>query len=367
MLYIQRYRPSNTYIIFFSALLIICIYIKFYDKELLKLRSPSANKIIFFSSNDYFHVRLDLTSNTALCQSNDHLIIYILSTVTNFQRRKFIRSTWGSPLNGTCFVFIVGKTKDYNSIELLVNNETEQYKDIIQIDHTETYANVIYKEVGILQWSSHFYPSIPYLFKTDDDLIIDSILISHIAQILVTKVVNSDSYISKYRPELNENLLVADRSKFFRGGWSMDFQETLRFSKFAVSEEVWPHPTLPLYCSGFGWLMSKNVRNRLVNASYIYPLDQIVSVGDVFLSGFLAKAANVKCTGISIDYEQTDSGNCSCLMVQQPMLTVCSSTYHLGSDDDDERKKSKEYKKAWKVIKQRHNLINPTITDIDVC
>jgi hypothetical protein len=112
--------------------------------------------------------------------------------------------------------------------------------------------------------------------------------------------------------------------------------------------------------------MSNNVRNRLVNASYTYPLKQIVSIGDVFLSGFLAKAANVKCTGISIDYEQTASANCSCLMVQRPMLTVCSSSYHAGGGND-ETKKSKEYEKAWKVIQQRHNLINQTITDMDIC
>jgi hypothetical protein len=146
----------------------------------------------------------------------------------------------------------------------------------------------------------------------------------------------------------------------------MDFQPTLRSSKFAVSESVWLHQVLPPYCSGFGWLMSNNIRNKLLEASLTYPFNKTVWIGDVFLSGFIAKAANVKCTGISIDYEQTSSANRSCLMVQRPMLTVCSSTFH-GGGRGDQIIKYKEYEKAWKVIQQRHNLTNRTITDIDIC
>jgi hypothetical protein len=347
-------------------LLIISICLKLYDKELLKIRLPIENNLMNLSSNGYLRVNLDLTSTTAMCQSNDKLIIYILSTVTNYQRRKTIRSTWASPLIGTCFVFVVGKIENYNSIQSIINVEKRQYRDIVQIDHNETYANVVYKEVGALQWSSNFYPSIPYLFKTDDDLIIDPILISDMVQILITNSIDNSSYISKYRPILNHILVASDRSTFFRGGWSMNFQPTLRSSKFAVDESVWPHPVLPLYCSGFGWLMSKDIRDKLVATSFIYPLNKVAWIGDVFVSGFLAKAADVKCNSIPIDYEQTFSANCSCLMIQRPMLTVCSSTFH-GGIDGDKIKQYKEYEKAWKVIQQRHSLMNKPITDIYDC
>jgi hypothetical protein len=347
-------------------LLIISIGLTLYDKELLNLRLFARNNSIDESSKDYFRVNLDLTSNTAVCQSNDKLIIYILSTVTNYQRRKTIRSTWASPLTGICFVFILGKIENYDLIRSIINDEKEDYRDIVQIDHNETYANVVYKEVAALQWSAHFYPSIPFLFKTDDDLIIDSILILDIVKVLVTNLIDKSSYISKYRPILNQILIASDRSTFFRGGWSMNFQPTLRSSKFAVKESVWPYPVLPLYCSGFGWLMSKDIRNKLVKASFTYPIDKIVWIGDAFASGFLAKAANVKCASISIDYEQTFSANCSCLMIQRPMLTVCSSTFH-GGINGDKTKKYKEYEKAWKVIQQRHSLLNGSMTDIYDC
>jgi hypothetical protein len=365
---IRRHRPSNVYLIFFLILFITCLYLTFHDNkssETLTIKLSDVTKNIKNSSIIYLHVQLDLTLNTAICQENDYLIIYVLSTVMNIQRRKVIRSTWASKQTGVCFVFILGQvpslTINSDEIQLKINNERKEYQDIIQINHNESYANVVYKEIAALQWSQYFYPNIPYLFKTDDDLIVDTILISSIAHLLLTNVSNNNSVISKYRPTLISNIQSSDRTNFFRGGWDMAFQPTLRGEgKFGVSEAVWPHPTLPPYCSGFGWLMSKNIRDQLVKASYTYPLNKTAWIGDVFISGFLAKQANVRCTGISIDYEQTSSANCSCSMVNNPMLTVCSSTFHAGGGGT-EIQKYIEYEKAWKVIQLRHNLINTTM------
>ena len=319
----------------------------------------------FFAPEEYLKVQLNLTFNEALCHEDDYLLIYILSTVTNFERRKVIRSTWGSKRNKTCFVFFVGKpTGLFTNTEIIekrIVEERKQYQDIFQIDHEESYANVVYKEIAALQWSMHFYPKISYLFKTDDDLIVDSILVSLIGQILVNNVAPNQSVISKHRPPLIAALLESNRENFFRGGWAMDYQPTLRgFGKFAVSMDVWPHPVLPAYCSGFGWLMSRNIRDKLVKASYTYPVRRTAWIGDVFISGFLARAAQVRCSGLHIDFEQTGSANCSCSMVNNPMLTVCSSTFHAGGGGA-EQQKYLEYERAWRVIQLRHNLSHTTV------
>ncbi|CAF4061423.1 unnamed protein product [Adineta steineri] len=349
-------------------LFITAIYTIFFHRQNSKIYSDTfqQNYVYKTSSNDYLNVRLNLISNTAICQIDDILIIYILSTANNFDRRKIIRSTWASPLIGTCFVFILGKSQDStSSSQLLVDYEKRQYKDIVQIDHVESYGNVVYKEVAALYWSLHFYPSIPYLFKTDDDLIVDSLLISSIGQLLTTNKRNSSTYISKFRPTLASAVLSMNRTTLFRGGWPMDPQPTAREGKFAVSQYVWPHLNLPPYCSGLGWIMSKNVRNRLVTASYTYPVNKTAWIGDVFVSGFLAKAAGVKCDGIEIDYDQTYSGNCSCFMAERPLLTICSSTLH-GGGGGDETAKFGEYEKAWKVIQERHNSANNNKTTFDI-
>lgn len=315
------------------------------------------------SSNIYLRTKLNLSKNTAICQESDHLIIYILSTITNFERRKVVRSTWATKQVGTCFVFILGQpSSDVAETQLKADNEKKEYQDIVQTDHVESYGNVVYKEVGALLWAKTFYPNIPYLFKTDDDLILDSILVSSIAYLLAKNTTNNDIVLQKYRPQMITELQAANRTRFFRGGWAMDYQPTVRGGgKFSISEEVWPHKVLPAYCSGFGWFMSNDTRDQLVDTSFIYPLKKTAWIGDVFVSGFLAKAANVKCTGIGIDFDQTASANCSCLMVNNPMLTVCSSTFHAGGGGT-EVQKYLEYQKAWRVIQFRHNTTNGTIS-----
>jgi hypothetical protein len=256
-------------------------------------------------------------------------------------------------------VFLVGQvpvsTSNAGIIQQQIMTELQEHHDIVQIEHVESYANVVFKEVAALIWSQRFYPNISYLFKTDDDLILDTLLITSIAQILTTNATNNSSWIARHRPSLVSTLMSADRTNFFRGGWAMDYQPTVRGGgKFSVPEHVWPHPVLPAYCSGFGWLMSKHVRNQLVLASYQYPISKIAWTGDVFASGFLAKAANVKCTGLAIDFDQTASANCSCLMVNNPMLTVCSSTFHAGGGGT-KAQKYLEYTRAWRITQLRHN------------
>lgn len=306
------------------------------------------------SSNEYLQIKFNLASAGAVCRADDTLLIYVLSTVTNFQRRKAIRSSWGSRLEGTCLIFIVGLLKDDSADRKRFEEERRVHQDILQIDHAESYANVVYKEVAILQWSHHFYRHIPYLFKTDDDLIVDSLLLSSIARFLLTGERKSTPYIARHRPSLLSKLSTANRSHIFCGGWPMRGQPVLRGeSKFAVPRAVWPYATLPPYCSGFGWFMSAAIRDRLVSASFAYPLNQSVWIGDVFVSGFLARAAQVECSGLAIDYEQTVEGKCACLMTKNPMLTVCSTTFHGGFDSDNEESYG-EFSRGWKVITQRH-------------
>ena len=362
MWFIRRSRSSSIYVFIALTVLFIASYVLFYDKTLVSggssalINDTSGKKN---HSEKYLQVHLDLTTSTARCRSDDYLIIYVLSTVSNIERRKVIRSTWASKRNGTCFVFVVGQPSGMFSgagmVQRQILGEQKEYQDIVEIDHLESYANVVYKELAALLWSHRFYRHIPYLFKTDDDLLVDTILLSSIAQLLVTNVSKNTSFLARNRPPLVTTLMSSDRVNFFRGGWAMDYQPTVRDrGKFGVSYEVWPHPVLPAYCSGFGWMMSRFIRDQLVQASYTYPVRKAAWIGDVFVSGFLAKAGNVKCTGMAIDYDQTASANCSCLMVNNPMLTVCSSTFHAGGGGT-ENEKYIEYQRAWGVIQLRHN------------
>ena len=355
----------------FSLLFFGVCFINYENPFVPKVPSRTAGSFLVNQqrpwNNKYLQVKFNLASAGAVCQADDTLLIYVLSTVTNFQRRKAIRFSWGSRLEGTCLIFIVGLLKEDSADRKRFAEERRAHEDILQIDHAESYANVVYKEVAILQWSHHFYRHIPYLFKTDDDLIVDSLLLSSIARFLLTGHRNSTPYITRHRPSLLSKLTTANRSHIFCGGWPMRGQPVVRGEgKFAVRSAVWPNDTLPPYCSGFGWFMSAAIRDRLVNASLAYPLNQTAWIGDVFVSGFLARAAQVECSELAIDYEQTLEGRCACLMMKNPMLTVCSTTFHGGFDSDNEEFYS-EFGRGWAVISQRHKFQPFTLLKTENC
>lgn len=318
--------------------------------------SPSLVNRSGTSRDEYLRVEFNVSSITPRCQPDDVLLFYILSTSSNFARRKNIRSSWGSKLAGTCFVFVVGNTERNSQLQSDLNAEQEKHRDLVQINHLESYRNVIYKEVAALLWSARHYRTIPYLFKTDDDLIVDSILVASIGRFLVTNEKDSVKYISKHRRALVDQLIKSNRTMFFRGGWDMSGQPTQHGDgKFGVDPHVWPEKILPPYCSGFGWLMSSFVRDQLVRAAEIYPRKQIVWIGDVFLSGFVARAAQVRCSGMPIDFEQVAGIQCPCSFFKKPMLTVCSSSMHAGGGAPNDPNGENEFADSWKVIRQRHD------------
>ncbi|CAF4755531.1 unnamed protein product, partial [Rotaria socialis] len=141
MWFIRKHFASHAYAIVFFILFCICLYITFYDKTIsstLPVITPLITVHTKTSSGQYLDVHLDLATNSAMCQKHDYLIIYVLSTITNVQRRQVIRSTWGSKQKGVCFVFIVGQvsgtTANAGEYQLKINNEKREHHDVVQID-----------------------------------------------------------------------------------------------------------------------------------------------------------------------------------------------------------------------------------------
>jgi len=298
---------------------------------------------------EYVKVVFNQPKYERMCKTDDILLVYILSTARNLERRHYIRKTYANRshhllLAQTCFVFILGlPSKDAHKID----EERLKYNDIVQIQQNETYQNVVFKEVGALQWSFENYPQIPYLFKTDDDLISDTILLTSIVHFLMDPNKKDDSYLHRHLPKVVQFLANVKNDTFFRG-LDMGGQPTLRHhGKYSVSEAVWNYETLPVYCSGFGFMFSSFVRNRLYRASLHYPLEQVAWVGDVFVSGFLAGAGAVRCAPWPLDYQQV-LDKCPEHFKKEKML-VCSTPMHSNRDEFC------EYGRIWEVIMKRHS------------
>jgi hypothetical protein len=255
------YRCGILSIIILLFLLLICVYILINsveksDNDTISSTRPAVTVYMcpqfLSSSKGYFHV--DFTTNfpsnyKTMCESDDSLLVYILSKVNNFERRQAIRRTWANKeqyeqLYRTCFVFLVGLG---NNSTIL--SEALTYGDIVQLNINESYQNIVYKEVAGLKWSHLYASHIPYLFKTDDDIIVDTLLLSDIVRFFTKNRTKHNDYFQKYdtMKEFARQTSEINKYTLFTGMY-IDGGKTFRGGKFGLDHLAWNHESLPGYC-----------------------------------------------------------------------------------------------------------------------
>ncbi|UJR20364.1 hypothetical protein I4U23_023496 [Adineta vaga] len=308
----------------------------------------------FPSSQGYFQNNFTdsfLLNYPKICKPDDILLIYILSKVEHIQQRKRIRQTWANKyqygqLFQTCFIFLIGLTNDSQQIF----SEAKTYGDLVQVNINETDESNVYQEIAGLKWSYIYASHIPYLFKTRDSIMIDTLLLSDITRLLIdNRIVHSD-YLQKHYELKNftEDLLFENKYTLFKGTERLGIK-TIRRGKFALNYLAWNGDYLPEYCSSAGYLLSSLIRDRLYQASLCFAKEYVLPMGDLFVSGFLANAASVRCSNWRMEYLHA-SHSCAEYFQKQPQLLLCSTSM----DFDDQ---------GWPAILYRHSLTNQTIEE----
>jgi hypothetical protein len=208
------------------------------------------------TSRGYFRVDFtnDLKVNyTETCELSDILLVYILSKIDHIDRREQIRRTWANQndheqLARTCFIFLVGQTQN-SSLNSQIELESSAYADLVQLNINETDQSIVYKEVGGLKWSSIYASHIPYLFKTNDDMIIDSLLLSDMARYFQENRTDYSNYL-RTRANIQEfiqEMVLVDKYTLFKGIY-IEGDKTMREGKFGLSYVAWNDDKLPGYC-----------------------------------------------------------------------------------------------------------------------
>lgn len=108
------------------------------------------------------------------------LFIAIFSSPGSFEQRNLTRSTWvrrlrhHSDLIGKArYAFFIGLSAQSKSNQERLNEESDLYDDIIQVDTIDSYANATLKFAGMLRWINRFCPSIDFVLKVDDDVYVN--------------------------------------------------------------------------------------------------------------------------------------------------------------------------------------------------
>ncbi|XP_013387972.1 uncharacterized protein LOC106157012 [Lingula anatina] len=200
----------------------------------------------------------------ALCQGKVMLLIVILSTYQNIDRRRMIRTTWGARERlpeSVRLAFIFGRSVD-DPLDKEIAREGALYNDVIQYDFAESYQNLTLKSLSILRWATEHCPHAQFVLKADDDVLI--------------------------LPEKLLFILLSTIPRKVLMGMHNKIPVVLREGRWGVSREVFPYPYFPRYLAGPAYLMSGDVVNRLFETAKRVPL---VPIEDAYITGILARIA----------------------------------------------------------------------------
>lgn len=252
-----------------------------------KEESYSAPVRNFETKNDLFNIgnvdlppgssMLDLTdfkwkrNNPSLCSvggvnpSEKILLVLVHTARGHYMERLAIRNTWASIQNyrnwTVCTVFLIGESapnQDDPQQELELDDENQQYGDLITGNFIDSYRNLTYKHIMGYKWALEHCSNAAFVLKTDDDMFVD--VLHFIDQRVDKKYANAPDI---YCYTFTDNKPIRSKS-----------------SKWYVTEEEWPESTYPTYCSGWGYGITVNWINKLYLMS---SQTQYFWVDDVFI------------------------------------------------------------------------------------
>lgn len=210
-------------------------------------------------------------NNTELerCLNNSQMLtVFIKSKIDNFDKRNFIRESWGSNLR--CVFFLLGYSPN-ETINQLAQTEMALNQDILQIPIIDEYSHLTEKGLFLLKMlaSRILDRESVFLYGDDDILIQTEYLIDIFSPTLL-------SYLSPLP------LII---------GYVWVDPTVERSGKNAVSPEEYKFDRYPSFCGGLAYFMTKSAVLNIVK-SYSDGQDYLW-LDDVFITGILAKKAGV--------------------------------------------------------------------------
>ncbi|KAL5286829.1 B3GALT1.2 family protein [Megaselia abdita] len=119
-----------------------------------------------------------LKSAKEKCISDDgpivpKITIVVKSAMKHFERRSAIRQSWGFERRFSDVkirtVFVLGVSSDNENLQKHIDNEDDQFHDIIQGNFEDTYFNNTIKTMMGFKWAANFCSTSKFYFFADDD------------------------------------------------------------------------------------------------------------------------------------------------------------------------------------------------------
>lgn len=213
------------------------------------------------------------------CDNNILIVVY--TAIHNFRYRQMIRMTWGNDrylrqINAT-LLFVVGRFPNLK-VQYRLEQEGRKYQDILQGDFFEDYFLLAYKSLTWLLWTKTKCSKVPWIVKTDDDMI--------------NNIWKLGALVEALKDQKNTITCSTKTERVIRE------KTGTRIDKWVIPFEEWPDEFFPTNCWGVVYIMSSAVRNKLLKV-FETSDKGIFRVDDVFVTGMLAEKANVSHRDIS--------------------------------------------------------------------
>ncbi|XP_055687215.1 beta-1,3-galactosyltransferase 5-like [Lutzomyia longipalpis] len=250
--------------------------LKFVNKYLEVVEEdPEPVAVKFVASDRRFLVDLrnfDYTINQKSClelEMNPKFIVLVHSAPTKRENRDNIRQTWGGWKVDHRVIFLLGAVSSQD-IQREIQIESDFFGDIVQGNFVDSYKNLTYKHIMAMKWATEFCPEAEFIFKSDDDIFVNTPLILKFIQKLRNRKDLIFCHISWGPP------VIRDKN-----------------SKWYVSPEEYPNATYPVYCPGCAVLLTSDVAQKLHKAAETTPF---FWVDDVYVLGTLREKIKARIT-----------------------------------------------------------------------
>ncbi|KAL5251770.1 hypothetical protein ACHWQZ_G014801 [Mnemiopsis leidyi] len=169
----------------------------------------------------------------------------------------------GVPINWKHY-FVVGQNEDAN-VNAAVLEEAKQFGDILVGNFEDSYKNLVFKSLWLIEWAVNRY-DFDTMVKCDDDTIIN---------------------MSKY----HELMKQQDLSVPFFGGVRFGGMPVFRHGRYEVKPEEWAPDKFSPYCSGGGYTLNPQAIHKFLDVHYS-GVQPVFLVEDAFM-GTLAYHAQI--------------------------------------------------------------------------
>jgi hypothetical protein len=193
------------------------------------------------------------------------LLIIIISKSESFKTRDAIRRTWGSGKNlgsySSIYIKVFFLIDFDDKLSYSIRLENNLFRDIIQVDLPQQYTLNTHRELSLFEWSFRFCRTAKFLFKTDDDVFINLILLVKFISPFLEKVTNNSFHTSD---------MDMYGLKFHNLPVIRDANDPIG-KRYIITADEYPCATYPNFLCGFGYLMPKKARDALIYAAYKDP------------------------------------------------------------------------------------------------